>query len=59
MVKQGSRWTDNNGKVFYVIDVVQIEGHVWVYYRNESKDNPNEYSCYIESFLSRFRSLPE
>jgi hypothetical protein len=59
MVKQGSKWVSNDDKIFHVIDVVQIEGHTWVHYIREDKNAPTEYSCYIESFISRFRSLPE
>ena len=59
MVKQGSRWTDNVNKVFHVIAVAEVNGHTWVHYLLEDSDNSKEYSCYIESFLQRFRSLPE
>jgi hypothetical protein len=59
MVKQGSRWTDNVNKVFHVIDVVELEGNTWVHYILEDKNDPKEFSCYVESFLQRFRSLPE
>jgi hypothetical protein len=59
MVKQGSRWIDNNEKMFHVIDVVELNGHTWVHYIREDKNSTQEYSCYIESFISRFRQLPE
>jgi hypothetical protein len=59
MVKQGSRWTDNTGKVFHVIAVVEVAEHTWVHYLLEAVENSREYSCYIESFLQRFRELPE
>lgn len=57
-VKEGSRWWGGE-KVFVVISVVESQGNTWVYYRNDSSKTPTEYSCYIESFLSRFRPLPE
>ena len=62
MVKVGSKWTgtgDNNK--FHVIHVIEIEGHTWVHYikENAPEDSNREYSCYLESFLQRFRPLPE
>jgi hypothetical protein len=61
MIKQGSKWDDGKGKIFRVIQIVQIEGHTWIHYINDSlQENENrEYSCYQESFLSRFTPLPE
>ena len=61
MIKQGSKWDDGNGKVFRVIQVVEVEGHIWIHYINDHLlENQNrEYSCYQESFLSRFTPLPE
>lgn len=61
MIKQGSKWGDANGKEFRVIQLVELDGHVWVHYIDEKKseDSNREYSCYQESFLSRFRSMPE
>ena len=61
MIKQGSKWDDGKGKIFRVIQIVQIEGHTWIHYINDSLlENENrEYSCYQESFLSRFTPLPE
>jgi hypothetical protein len=57
-IKEGSRWSSIT-KVFIVLHVVEKDGHVWVHYRDEKGDPPMEYSCYQESFLSRFRVLPE
>lgn len=57
-VQEGSRWWSSNGKKFTVIHVLEQEGHVWVHYRDESKE-PKEYSCYLESFILRFSPLPE
>jgi hypothetical protein len=61
IVKEGSRWTGNNGDLFHVLSVVELEGHTWVHYIKEKapEDSNREYSCYIESFLSRFRAIPE
>lgn len=60
-IKNGSRWWANGGKVFVVISTAVIEGNEWVYYRTENpvEHLPKEFSCYKESFLSRFTILPE
>jgi hypothetical protein len=59
MIEQGSRWTSVNGKFFTVISRVVVEGNVWIYYRDNVENRPsNEYSCYEESFLSRFYPAP-
>jgi hypothetical protein len=61
MIKNGSCWAASNGNVYQVIESVELEGHTWVHYRTFSKDEEEvkEYSCYEESFLSRFHQLPE
>lgn len=61
MIKQGSKWNDGNGKVFRVIQVVEIADHTWVHYikDNAPEDETREYSCYQESFTSRFTPQPE
>lgn len=62
MVKQGSKWGSADGRIFHVVDCVEIEGKTWVHYICENCDfetDPKEFSCYEESFLSRFSPLPE
>lgn len=60
MVKESTVWSSIDGKRFVVINVVDVEDHTWVHYRLEgSQDPPKEYSCYIESFVSRFRKEPD
>jgi len=54
MIKEGTRWSGTDRKTFLVLHEVEVDGHVWVHYRDEQSDNPREYSCYKESFLSRF-----
>ena len=56
MVKVGSKWVGVSD-IFRVIHVVELEGHTWIHYikENASEDSHREYSCYKESFLSRFR----
>jgi hypothetical protein len=61
MIKQGSKWTSGN-ESFVVIDIVEQDDHTWIHYRSEklnASGTPREFSCYQESFLSRFRALPE
>jgi hypothetical protein len=52
MIKQGSRWSGHEGKEFVVIHRIELEGKVWIHYRDA---NAQEYSCYEEAFLARFR----
>jgi hypothetical protein len=61
MVKEGSKWEAADGAKFHVIHVVELEGHTWVHYikENTNEDSIREYSCYLESFLQRFRKSPE
>ena len=54
-VKPGTVWTSTDHTQFIVIDVVELEGKVWVHYRKDSRTESQEYSCYEESFLARFR----
>ena len=56
----GSKWSSGQGKEFIVIEVVDIDNQTWVYYRENSSDliEPRMYSCFLESFLQRFRSIP-
>jgi len=58
-LKQGSKWTGvgAGSDIFYVIHIVEVDGQTWVHYR-KNKDS-KEYSCYLESFLERFRALPD
>jgi hypothetical protein len=63
MVKEGSLWHSLD-KHFRVISVTEIDGHTWVHYREDRgikvpRLECREYSCYQESFLQRFRQVPE
>lgn len=55
-VEPGSTWVGSDYTKFQVIDVIDIEGNTWVYYRkyNSTSNECREFSCYIESFLNRF-----
>ena len=57
MVKVGSKWVGNGDNIFRVIHVIELEGHTWIHYikENAPEDSTREYSCYLESFLLRFR----
>ena len=61
IIREGSRWDSGDGKIFRVLQIVQIEGYTWVHYikDNAPAGEDREYSCYLDSFLSRFRPLPE
>ena len=51
--KDGSKWIGHNHlDVFRVLHTVELDGHMWIHYRQDS--SAKEYSCYLESFLSRF-----
>jgi len=64
-VKPNSRWWDSKGTYFHVLNVVNIEGQDWVHYikegdiRHDRLPGENEYSCYLESFISRFTKVPD
>ena len=57
--KNGSKWTGGTGDRFHVLNTIELDGHTWVHYIKEDASEPREYSCYVESFLERFRELPE
>lgn len=57
IVKEGSTWADHNDIQYMVIHVINQDGNQWVHYRNNSKTEPTEYSCYVESFLQRFTQV--
>ena len=61
MIKEGSKWDNGQGKIFRVLHTIKVEEHTWVHYIkvNAPEDETREYSCYQESFLSRFTPLPE
>jgi hypothetical protein len=43
-----------------VIHVIELDDHIWIHYikDNAPEESTREYSCYEESFLSRFREVP-
>ena len=60
-IELGSVWTSINGVHFQVISEIHIEGNDWIYYRMIDKETgeSKEFSCYKESFLSRFYQIPK
>lgn len=58
MVKVGTRWIGGD-KVFHVIHRVEVDGHIWIHYEQDNCNECREFSCYEQSFLERFRPLPE
>jgi len=64
MIKDGSLWSAGDGKYFRVLSVTEIDGNVWVHYREDKGSKVpviqcREYSCYEESFVHRFREVLE
>jgi hypothetical protein len=63
-VKPNTRWWDGNGAYFHILAVTNIEGKDWVHYikegdvREDRLPGENEYSCFLESFVSRFIKAP-
>jgi len=59
-IKEGSRWAGSGYRqVFIVLAEVQLDDGIWIHYRDEGGEPPREYSCYKDSFLSKFTPLPE
>ena len=58
-VREGTKWSGPNKEFIVIAEVEADDGHTWIYYRDAVGDPPREYSCYKESFLQRFRILPE
>jgi len=60
MIKVGSKWVGNENNIFRVIHVIELDDHTWIHYMkdNAPEESTREYSCYEESFLSRFREVP-
>jgi hypothetical protein len=57
MIKQGSRWSSGDHKMFVVLHTIEQDGHTWVHYRDADGNPPKEYSCYQESFVQRFNEI--
>ena len=53
-VKVGSKWRSNDKMYVVVSTYVDDNGHEWVHYREDGCSDCKEYSCWTESFVSRF-----
>jgi hypothetical protein len=61
-VEKGTRWGALPDREFMVIGIFEDQDHTWVHYREDPKKYKSngeykEYSCYLESFVERFRPL--
>jgi len=62
-IKEGSRWHDGQGNNFHVLSINKIEGDTWFHYikekdiKHDRLPGENEYSCFVESFVSRFSPI--
>jgi hypothetical protein len=55
--KNGSQWISTDGSYFHVLGTIEIEGKIWVHYQKDNQKEPQEYSCYLESFLERYKEI--
>jgi hypothetical protein len=56
----GSKWVSQDGIRFRVLSTIWLDDGHWVHYIKESTGSEaREYSCYVESFLSKFTEIPE
>jgi rRNA maturation protein Rpf1 len=51
------RFTDSQGKIFSVNEVIQTPAGLTVYYFNN--ETQQEYSCLIDAFTERFQEIPD
>jgi hypothetical protein len=54
MIKIGSKWQTVDKK-FIVIDVIEKQEELWVYYKNIQ--TLQEYNCRAEAFVARFGEI--
>ena len=50
-----TRFTSQDGKVFTVEEVKQVDKELWVYYNNAKTGD--KYSCRLDAFSERFKPL--
>jgi hypothetical protein len=51
----GSIWWSGHNQRFIVTKISQDNTNTWVHYKD--LNSTKEYSCYLESFLSRFMEI--
>ena len=56
-VVAGSFWSTANGQEFVVLSLTEQDGNTWVHYRRNDRKDPQEYSCFVESFVQRYRRI--
>lgn len=56
-VVAGSFWSTANGQEFVVLALTEQDGNTWVHYRRNDRKDPQEYSCFVESFVQRYRRI--
>jgi hypothetical protein len=50
-------WQDDQGQQYQIIHIIQDDqGHDWVHYRTLSME-PQEHSCWVETFLQRYQEV--
>ena len=55
--KNGSRWVGHGShEEFLVLHTIELGGRTWIHYR-EKDNGEREYSCYVESFIERFKEI--
>lgn len=59
LIVENGIWSDVEGKKFRIIKVIEIDEQIWIYYASKGKEPYQEYSCYLESFLERFKEEPK
>lgn len=52
-----TRFISQDGKIFTVEEVVQIDKQLWVHYNNVKTGD--KYSCLLEAFSERFQPLEQ
>lgn len=59
LIKVDSSWSDGMGKKFHIIKVAELDGYLWIHYKQDRIVEHKEFSCYLESFLERFTEVSE
>jgi len=50
-----TRFTSQDGKIFTVEEVVQVDKELWVNYNNVKTGD--KYSCLLDAFIERFQPM--
>ena len=52
-----TRFTSQDGKIFTVEEVVQVDRELWVYYNDVNTGD--KHSCLLDAFTERFQPLEQ